>query len=238
MSKPKATTWAYGVTTVPVRRHTLLPRTLESLKAGGFDEPRLFVDGAEIPDEYCEFGLPITLRSPALRAYGNWVLALWELWVRLPGSDYYAIFQDDIVMYRNLRQYLDRCDKPEKGYWNLFTMPKNHQLVPDEGSYTGWYLSNQMGKGGLGLVFTLNGVLTLLSSYIIAQRPLSATRGHKSLDGGVVTAMKKAHFKEYVHCPSLVQHTGRECPTISPGSRHPLAPAWRGEDFDAMELLG
>jgi hypothetical protein len=164
---------------------------------------------------------------------------MWELYVRKPEATHFALFQDDIVIYRNLRQYLEQCegnwDRAEKGYLNLFTFPVNHALCPKEGKYTGWFLSNQMGKGALALVFSREGLFALLSSDHLVRKPQGAS-GYKSLDGAVVTAMKKAKWKEFVHCPSLVQHTGRECSTIG-RSKHPLAPVWRGEDFDALELL-
>src|SRR5579872_2050280 len=35
---PVALAWAYGVTTVPARRDTLLPRTLASLRQAGFEQ--------------------------------------------------------------------------------------------------------------------------------------------------------------------------------------------------------
>src|SRR3954465_7467772 len=88
--------WAYGITTVPERRYDLLPRTIHSLARGGFDLPRLFIDGHE--KSYHEWDtLPQTIRYPAIRTMGNWLLGLWELYIREPAADRYAIFQDDCV---------------------------------------------------------------------------------------------------------------------------------------------
>ena len=226
--------WSYGVTTVPLRIEGLLPRTLKSLAGAGFDEPQLFVDGAKNTAQYERFGLSIACHFPTIRIFGNWVLALWELYVRSPSADRYAIFQDDFVTYKNLRQYLDQCAYPDQGYWNLYTFPQNQILAPTDGS-TGWYLSNQCGKGAVALVFSHEAVTTLLVQPYMVARPQDCKRGWCAVDGGIISAFKKVGWKEYVHNPSLVQHTG--IVSSMRNKPHQLAESFRGEDFDAMELI-
>ena len=229
---PKGDKWAYGVTTVPSRRDNLLPRTLSSLRRAGFGEPRLFVDGDKDAISWeREFMLGVTARFPAVRTHCNWVLSAYELFARNPSADKYAIFQDDFVTYRNLRAYLDRCKYPERAYFNLYTFPSNQEIAKGNG----WNRSNQLGKGAVALVFTKTGLLTLLGNRHMLERPLDQSRGHKAVDGGIVTAMRKEGWSEFVHNPSLVQHTGT---VSSMGSRpQPQAASFRGEQFDAMELL-
>ena len=230
--------WAYGITTVPQRQHDLLPRTLTSLQAAGFDRPHLFVDGAKDIGPYVKHGLDATLRSSPAGVAGNWTLALWELYVRTPRADRYAVFQDDLVAYRNLRQYLERCEYPPQGYWNLYTFPPDHpkfrQASPPEGRI-GWYPSNQRGLGAVGLVFSRKAVTVLLGQPHFITRPQDKKRGHRAIDGGVVESMKQAGWKEWVHNPSLVQHTGKV--SAQHNRSYPEAPTFRGETFDAMELL-
>jgi hypothetical protein len=227
--------WAYGVTTVPSRKKTLLPRTLESLKDAGFPCPWLFVDGAQERSEYAQFALETTIRYPGIRTAGNWVLSLYELLYRFPECQRYAIFQDDFVTYRNLRQYLEQCKYPEDGYWNLFRYPAPRELKKDS---VGWHKAKlQRGLGAVALVFNREATWRLFASEHMATRPFRATkvRRYKSIDGGIVTAMKKAGYKEYIHWPSLVQHTGDVSTTSN--SKHPKATCFRGENFDAMNLL-
>ncbi|MFA5056481.1 MAG: hypothetical protein WC485_00070 [Opitutaceae bacterium] len=215
---------------MPKRRDDLLPRTLASLALAGFEQPRLFIDGSGQGFE--RFGLESTFHDPPLRCYGNWVASLWELYVRDPLADRYAIFQDDFVTYRHLREYLEQCQQPQRGYLNLYTFPKNQAMANGR---NGWYLSDQLGKGAVALVFTNEAVVTLLSSPYMVNRPKDVNRGYKWVDGGIVTAFKLVGWKEYVHNPSLVQHTGTES---SVGNRlQPLALSFRGEQFDARELL-
>lgn len=236
----KVMLWAYGVTTITLRRETLLPRTLASLKRAGFVEPTLFVDGTkDIEGWEREFGLPVVARSTTIRTYGNWVLALGELLIRNPTAERFAMFQDDFVTYPNLRPFLERNEYPHrKGYWNLYTFPANQELcVTKEGNQVkGWFESNQRGLGAVALVFDKQAVLDLLTHSHMIGRPLSVDRGWRAVDGGIVTAMKKVGYKEMVHNPTLVQHSGL---VSSMGNRkHPLATSYRGEQFDAMTLLG
>lgn len=227
--------WSYGVTTVPSRRDTLLPTTLRSLARGGFGYPRLFVDGATEAEleEYKRFGCEISARSPALRTAGNWFLSLLELYLRDSLADRYALFQDDLVTSHNLRSYLESTPYPPRSYLNLYTMPSNQDLVGKD--FVGWFRSNQFGRGAVGLVFDRNATVLLLSSHHMLTRPQDLDKGWKSVDGGIVTAMTKEGYSEFVHSPSLVQHTGK---VSSMGTKEqPLAPVFRGEDFDLMELL-
>lgn len=237
--------WSYGVTTVPSRRATYLPRTLQSLEGAGFAEPRLFVDGCSDPTSWNrEFDLHVTTRWPAINAAANWCLSLSELYFREPLADLYAIFQDDLLACRNLREYLERYPLPGQAYFNLYAFRENDELARrgkgfveaapllQEGTDILW----QTGRGAVALVFPRAAVQTLLSSRHMADRPTCLVFGKKRIDGGIVTAMNKAGYREHVHCPSLVQHQGLES-TISDKVWRNFASTFPGEGFDALSLL-
>lgn len=241
------TRWAYGVTTVPERARDLLPQTLRSLVAAGFDQPRIFVDGSQLPLASIDASLEQTLRWPKIKTFGNWSLSLWELVIRHPEADRYAMFQDDFITYKNLRQYLDRTPYPERGYCNLYTFPSNQEIAPDR---VGWYEARsmeegcgnvfhgkrqQLGRGAVALIFSKEAVVALLSEPHFVTKPLDVSNPWKKVDGCIVTAMNKAGWREYVHNPSLVQHTGKN--STMDNAPHKLATSFRGEDFDALELL-
>lgn len=226
--------WAYGVTTVASRFGDLLPRTLASLAAGGFPSPRLFVDGPGTPPS----GYEVTQRIPALRTFGNWLASLHELWLRHAPNEAverFAIFQDDFVCVRNMRQYLETVAMPQKGYMNLYTFPHNDSRIRDKPA--GFYASNQRGLGAVALVFDRAGVRTILGANHMHKRPEThdpKRPSHKFVDGAIVESFRKAGWREFVHAPSLVQHTGRRS-SMGNGTQ-PLAPSFPGEDFDAMTL--
>lgn len=226
--------YEYGITVVPERRETHFPRTLASLKRAGFDRPRLFVDGDSNTDSWrSEFNLEVTSHYPTIKTFGNWILALGELYIRNAHADRYCIFQDDFVTYQNLRAYLDTCEYPENGYWNLYTFPKNEVRAPQ--GHRGWYLSNQKGLGAVALIFSREAVSILLSAQHMVDRPKDLYRGWRAVDGGIVEAMKKAGWREYVHTPSLVQHIGKQ--SSMRNREHPLAQSFIDENFDARELV-
>lgn len=225
--------WMYGVTTVPERRKDLLPKTLKSLEGAGFPNPIIFVDGDwDWKSWNDEFKLHCVMRYPKMRVFGNWVMSLAELYLRNPNANYYAIFQDDMTTSKNLRQYIEAIEYPEKGYLNLYTFPRNQILAKGK---VGFYLSNQKGKGAVGLIFNVEAVQILLTHNHMVGRVRDMVLGHKFVDGSIVESMKKAGWKEYVHNPSLVQHHGFKSTTGNP--KHPQATSFKGEDFDLLTLL-
>ena len=166
-----------------------------------------------------------------MRCTGNWWLGLHELWVRDPCAEFYALFQDDLVAVRNIRPYMEARRVPERCYFNLFSFPQNEELAPK--GLTGWYLSNQRGRGAVALVFPHNAAEALLSARHMVGKLTDLDRGFLNLDGGVITAMIQAGFRECCHAPSLVQHTGR---VSTMGNRpHPQSGTYR--DGDAMTFL-
>lgn len=225
--------WAYGVTTVPGRFEELLPRTLNSLAAAGFDNPRLFIDGTHRYPADIQAGYETTHHVPPLRAFGNWVTAAWELLIREPGADRYAIFQDDLVCCQHLREYLEKLPWPEgKAYCNPYTWHVNEKA---ENWGKGWYPSDQWGRGAVCLIFDNPGLRALLGSPKLAMRPGDAKRGHCGIDGAIISAMTELEYIEYVHYPSLLQHTGLA--SAIGNQPHPPAGSFRGENFNPLDLL-
>ncbi len=225
--------WSYGITTVTERRKDLLPKTLESLRLGGFDKPHLFVDGTSDGKSWeDQFQLDVTCRKPRVRTAGNWVLSMYELYYLNPTADRFAIFQDDMLTYRNLRQYLEIVPYPIDGYLNLYTFPSNHTIARGR---KGWYHSNQFGRGAVALVFNKDVVMKLLSAWHMVERVQDPHRGaYKAIDGGIVDSLKSFGIKEYVHNPSLTFHTGIRSAMDNPP--HAQTDCFLGESFDALSL--
>jgi hypothetical protein len=247
--------WAYGITTIPERRNDLFPRTMRSLKSAGFSSPRIFIDGAyhEHENEYrTAFCCNVTMRYPRVLVSAHWLLSMWELYLREPKADRYVLFQDDIICYRNLREYLEVIPYPSpaspipfpNGYCNLFTSPCNESgIKPSSIHPINWYpsrtLRNKTGQGGKGaqaLMFDNASLQALLSSPHMVRRFQNPTKSWKNIDGGIVQAMNDLGYREYIHFPSLVQHTGEESSTIAEGKRL-VSSTFRGEIFNALSLL-
>lgn len=215
--------WSYGVTSCKNRMDNLLIQTLNSLAAGGFDDPVVFIDGVDC-------GKTGVIHRPVkLGPFGNWILGIWELYIRQPLADRYAMFQDDMVCYQNLRQYLETCEYPKCGYWNLYTWPVNvKENMP------GFSLSDQMGRGAVALVFDNATLRHLLKQEYLIEHRQNAHTGHKGIDKAVMESMKRSGYVEYIHNPSLVQHVGE---FSSSGNKLNCleSPVFLGENFDAMK---
>lgn len=237
VSRPKSKgklSWSYGITTVPERLHDLFPRTLNSLSKAGFGNPHVFVDKCVDDSPYLDLGLDCTFHWGNIKTYGNWITSLWELYILNPHADRYAIFQDDFVTYKGLRDYLDNSPYPGKGYLNLYTYPGNHKKVGHKS--VGWHKSDQLGKGAIALVFNNEAVTDLLSHPYLPRRIQNRERGHKFVDGAIVECFnKKMNQSEFVHNPTLVQHTGLK--SSMGNNAHTESPSWAGESFDARELI-
>ena len=231
--------WQVGVTTVPSRRYTTLPKTLASLREGGFGNPRLFVDGVV---DRAGYEGEVTTRWPAVHAFGNFWLGLLEMYLRDPLADLFAMFQDDVLVCRNTRQYVEESPKPcldQPVYFNLITVKPNEDLVRGRG--VGWHPSNQLGWGAQGTVFPRETMIRMFQTRHLAERPLGMRNGvpdparaWRNLDGGVIASVKSFGGLELVHYPSLVYHV--DCPSAI-GNRKDgrmVQGTWPGEVFDAM----
>jgi hypothetical protein len=247
-SPPEKVSWAYGVTTVPERREDQLPRTLDYLRRGGFDSPRLFVDGCghSLARTYEDtFRLPVTARYPRVLVVANWTLALVELYARNPNADRYAVFQDDLRCVRNLRAYLESISYPTKGYLNLYTFRESEAVTLHR--HAGFHETPgtasrqepgrwQHGRGAVALVFSQEAVRALLTAPNLVMKPKDVD-GWRRVDGMIVAAMNLQGYREYAHNPSLVQHTGLRSSIRPENDGQSLAKSYPGDAFDALSLL-
>ena len=222
--------WSYGVTVSP-RAALTLERTLRSLQRAGFVAPRLFVDGgADCPD-----GFAVTARCEQIGAWSNWYLAAHELYQRDPHATAFAMFQDDIMLGRNLRAFLEHVPWPEAGYLNLYTASEN-------GRGAGWFHPPLNSRGALGLVFNNATMRTMLTSSLLLAHRITDL-GFKKIDVAVTTALADAGISEFVHDPSLIEHQGPDVADV-PANNSTLghdydavSASFPGEYFDCLSLL-
>jgi hypothetical protein len=129
--------------------------------------------------------------------------------------------------------------------FNCFTFDFYYRRLPRDLTArqerkTGWFPSpTQQGLGAVALVFDRETVWDLLSErdHIVTRPAHPTDRAWRNIDGGIVDALnrKRGGRKEFVHAPSLIQHTGVKSTMRS--QRHPAASSFPGENFDAMDFL-
>lgn len=226
--------WACGIIGVDSRRASgHLGRTMRSCESAGWHDYSVFLDG-EMPT--CS-RVGIVPRETTIGAFGNWWLGAVELYIRQPHADRFVIFQDDIECPVGLREYLCHTTTHDMAYWNLCTYSAGIGYPTNVVTTTpGWQpaLCN-WGLGAQGLVFTNEGLRTLLSSRVVIDQPMDKYRGKEAIDGIVKTALGRAGFTEMVHNPTLVNHVGTQS-TIG-HEPQPESYGWRGADWNVMELL-
>jgi len=210
--------WAYAVTTVEARVHTLLPRTLNSLRDGGFVHHDRMVS--------------VDVRGNAM---AHWIRTLAGLYLDDPFADRYTMFQDDLVCVKGLRDYLNSMPLDEKTYLNLYTAPRNEIRIAGRGALPrrGWHSSDQCGKGALALVFCNSSVQTLLASPLLWGKLRASLKPDRNIDGCVVTILSQAGVRETVHWPSLVQHIGEDSAIGNP--HRASSKSFPGESYNIME---
>ena len=208
------------MTTVPERAGDLLPRTLASLAAAGFDQPLVSLDD----------------RIPRRGNFANWWLCALEVYLRDRHADMYAVFEDDVIMSLGAREYLERtCREGSRGYYNLYTSSENERRVKSD--FTGWFMSTQGGLGALGLVFCADLFKRLLTDSRMIQHSLHPERGMRKVDGAISICMSHQVVLEWCHQPSIVEHTGGHASMIGNTGIYSPSSTFRGEQFDLRGLL-
>ena len=166
--------WAVGVTVAP-RKNPTFERCYESFLRAGFT-PHIFKEpGVSIDPRFFKYG--VTERAQRLGAWKNWLTSLSELRKKNPEADAYALFQDDVVLCKNVRTYLEQELWPSDftGLVSVFT--PNH--------YRGNYNWNVIDEG-VNLWMAQTFIFPPLAVDSILNHPIIRNwRGDKNIDSKI-----------------------------------------------------
>lgn len=228
--------WATAITTIPERLDTAFEPSFWSLIHAGFAD----LDGSEMlvaTTDQNWVGLrdvePDMVHKHSNGAFCHWFATAWELYCSAPHADRFAIFQDDILLPTNVRQYLDAIPYPANGYINLCCYPDNKPLEPTRGLHRA---SSSLGLGAQGLVFNNEAFCKLLSSEYLVMHPKLGEAGKAGIDGVIKSALGWKGIDEYVHWPSLIDHLDDVPSTIGHEPQPPVAD-FPSVDFDCLSWL-
>lgn len=215
-----------GITTA-IREQPTLNTTVKSLKNSGLRRLHLFSDFGFDNINEMEF-IKIRRRERVYGAWSNWFYALKEM-RETYDQDYYAIFQDDIIVSRYINQYLYYTTPNYADCFSIFC----------PSIYRGVNRWNRQDKGsGLWMaqtfVFTKEATDSILNSQEVWRVP-----GDKCIDNRVGLWAKYNDRGVYYHTPSLVQHIGDSSTLWQDVKAEGLRAAsdFVGEDFDTLKLL-
>lgn len=203
--KGRIANWAVGVTTAP-RRAPTLERCLDHLARAGWDAPHIFMDSiVRVPDRFGH--LPGTLRSPAIGAWPNHYLSLFELTLRQPDADAFLILQDDALIYdgENVREYLERVLWPSATAIVSLYCP-----APYNASRFGWRRFRKSWVwGAQAFLFSPEAARRyLLSRRVCQHRWRSAEKGLTQIDVLLGWWAWWRRVPIWYPTPSLVRHIG------------------------------
>lgn len=198
--------WAVGVTTAP-RCQTTLKACLSSLTEAGWDQLRLFAEpGTEIPAAFSH--LPVALRDGVLGAFPNWYLSLAELVMRNPHAEAYFLCQDDVLLARGLRSYLEQTLWPGSNVGVVSAYCPSHYAV---GLAKGFHIEDRGWDswGALAYIFPNPSARAVLTDpAVLNHRHHGPAGGLRNIDSVLGSFCRRSRLQYWVHVPSLAQHIG------------------------------
>jgi len=219
--------WAAGIQTCP-RQGIDLPLTLHRIHNGGWDDVFVFGEpGIVIPEGYKGLVWPYQTGD-----WGGWYAALSFLHATRPHVDYYVMFEDDITICKNVRQYVEYWvhECRNLGAICLYTTAHHHRslgqkpVVTDESCH-GWRV-----WGAQVVIFSRLSLRRFLCSPHILnfrESDIGIANAHKDALLGIWSEDERLGL--YYHTPSLVEHLHL---TSLIGSDGHQATEFVGEEFD------
>ena len=245
--------WTVGVVTTPRQSEYYLNDTLESIKNSGWDCINLFAEpDSKIPSNFDD---NLVKRSKKYGNWTNWVCGLFELFMNNPNSDYFIMFEDDIVLCHNIKPYLEYCLPELVPFASISLYTPSYYCVPKRCFHNecrGWntYCTQTV-------VMSKKSVNKFLTNYnVIAHRtgetacPKTADITSKTWpeykntckDGIIGRWAKEENLPIYYHSPSLVEHIGEDSSLKDQPakifSQHHTSKDFVGEDFNASNWIG
>ena len=187
--------WATAITTAP-RSEYYLPDTLASLAAAGWEKPTIFAEpDSPVPDT-CQ----VVDSETRLGSWPNFLRALGTMIQWRPNADWYGVFQDDILIAANCREWLEP-QLPPDAIVSLYCAAKTA-----EGREPGWFqiepgMATRRAYGALAVVFP-RALAKLLLCERLGQGSLTKT------DIYIGRFCDNHGISYWYHTPSLVRHVG------------------------------
>lgn len=211
-------------------------RTVASLAVAGWDDVTIFAE-PESPAS------GTVVRRP--KQYGdwtNWYCGLFELVQTHHDADYFAMFEDDVVVCKNVRKYVEGI-LPHLGNFaslslytpGIYSRP-SPRLLHNE-------CRQEETVSTLTVIFPASSVLSFLA-YNVGHRSSGRVffgKDRSNTGKDIVLGLWAFHenLPIYYHSPSLAQHIGLEStlPVELNREEKRFATDFVGEDFDALSLL-
>jgi hypothetical protein len=254
--------WAVGVITAPRDKGYYLDQTLTSLKLAGWDSIVVFAEpNARIPDA---FSGDVVRRRKKYGDWTNWATGLYELFLSEPDADYYFMAEDDALVCKGARAYLEHAlPKLDRiGSLSIYTSSKYYNpkrargfhnecrgkltwstvtVIMPRTSVLSFFADEDVQKHRTIDIFEVQeGFWNLKASYGRARSSITDCVGNTIKDAVIGHWAEKNKLPMYFHTPALAEHIGNFS-TLTDDLSCPengrMSKDFVGEDFDVSSWI-
>jgi len=256
--------WAVGVITAPRTTGYYLPRTIDTLTTGGWNKIVVFAEpNSPIPDNFTG---DVVKRRKIYGDWTNWATGLYELFLSEPDAHYYFMLEDDAILCKNARSYLEytlpylgdfaslslytpsKYHKPEfKGFHNEQDGRNTWSTVTVIMSHSGvlrFFSDPDVQKHRFFDIFKVGpkywGGYTGNGSYGSGYTSVIDTVGNTVKDAVIGQWASKLDLPIFYHTPALAEHIGYHSTLtddISTDANGRMSKDFIGEHFDASQWI-
>ena len=223
--------WSVGITTCQ-REHNTVSQLLHSLHDNGWNDITVYAEPNAEVSSY-----RVVRRDKNYGCWTNWICGLYDMYAMDIEADAYVMFEDDVLLCRNLRPYLERLVPALANFGALSLYTPSHQAKKTQGLFC---IHDEGYRGGFiwgtqAIVFSSASLPRFLASKNVMEHRRTQTGAtNKNRDSAIGMWAKQNGERVFYHTPSLVQHLRGPS---SVGHDHHEASDFVGEDFDATSLL-
>ena len=242
---PQSPKWSVGIITAPRKGVSHIDKTLQCLINAGWNNIVVFAEpNSPIP---LDSSIPVVQRPRFFGDWTNWATGLYELLLSEPDSDYFFMAEDDGVICKGAKSYLDQV-LPILGDFATVSpyCPNKHRrknFIGFHNECIGWEtwstLTVIMSKESVIRFFSDSDVQRHRFEHIFPvpadQIPWGVEVDPKNSVKDAVLGLwaAKNGLPMYYHSPSLVQHIGMTSTLTSKTTTEAnLAFDFVGEDFE------
>lgn len=224
-SKPK---WSVGVTTAPRTKGYYLDQTLRSLANSGWENIVVFAEpNSPIPENFTG---SVVYRRKQYGDWTNWALGLFELFLSEPDTDYFFMAEDDALICRGAKTYLEQVIPKlgDFGSLSLYTPSKYCRkgrgffdccegsqtwstvtVIMPHDSVLRFFADSEVQRHRFQDLFKIqDSPTTPHASYGRGHTSLIDTVGNTVKDVVLGTWASKHKLPIYYHVPALAEHIG------------------------------
>lgn len=213
--------WSVGITTAPRKQGCYLEKTLNSIIKAGWSEFSIFAEpGSFIPNH---FHKNVIQRPKNYGDWTNWATGFYELLLSNPESDYFMMVEDDAIVNKNCRKYIEQAIPQLKDFASisLYT-PSIYNLKNFRGFHNG--VLNERTWSTVTVIMSKTNAINFFSDSLVQNHRFADTFGlgqefwccpntdfKNSIKDAVLGRWAfQNNLPIYYHTPSLAEHIGND----------------------------